>query len=167
MLTRIPACSHKTLTRTIRDWALIYEFPGSDPSLKPLFLAAHQDVVPVLPSTLSQWKHPPFSGKYDGTYIWGRGASDTKGSLIALMVAIEYLLETTEWRPQRTVVLGFGSDEERGGQVSLSFPTPLSEEVYLVGAHARQIGAPAISQYLTEKYGKDSMSLYNSLLLIA
>lgn len=129
--------SHKTLDKSVHDWALVYEWPGSDSSLKPLFLTAHQDVVPVLPSTLSQWDQPPYSGHYDGKFIWGRGASDTKSSLIAIMGAIEHLLETTDFKPKRSIVLGFGSDEERGGQV----------------------GAPAISKYLVNKYGKDSMSL--------
>lgn len=115
------ARSHKTLSRTIRDWALIYEFPGSDPSLKATFLTAHLDVVPVLPSSVNQWLQPPFSGTYDGTYIWGRGSVDTKSSLISIMVAIEHLLETTDWKPERTIVLGFGSDEERGGRVSVDF----------------------------------------------
>ncbi|KAK4689346.1 Gly-Xaa carboxypeptidase, partial [Tremellales sp. Uapishka_1] len=128
---------HKTLEKSVHDWALVYEWPGSDSALKPLFLTAHQDVVPVLPSTVDQWDEPPYSGLYDGTYVHGRGSADTKGSLIAVMAAIEHLLETTDFKPTRTVVLGFGSDEERGGQV----------------------GAPAINKYLIQKYGKDSISL--------
>lgn len=91
----------------------------------------------MLPSTLAQWDIPPYSGHYDDTYIYGRGVSDTKGSLIVIMAAIEHLLESTDFKPTRSIVLGFGSDEERGGQT----------------------GAPAINNYLIEKYGKDSMSL--------
>ena len=128
---------HKTMKRTKTDWALVYEWPGSDSSLKPILLTAHQDVVPVLPSTIPQWTHDPYSGDYDGTDIWGRGVADTKGSLIAIMAAIEHLLETTDFKPKRGIILGFGSDEERGGQV----------------------GAPAIAKYLVEKYGKMSVSL--------
>lgn len=84
---------------TKTDWALVYEIQGSNPSLKPLFLTAHQgmssmidppnplkpliaDVVPVLASTRGQWTHDPYGGEYDGTVIHGRGASDTKSSLI-------------------------------------------------------------------------------------
>ncbi|OXH37725.1 Gly-Xaa carboxypeptidase [Cryptococcus neoformans] len=122
---------------TKTDWALVYEIQGSNPSLKPLFLTAHQDVVPVLASTRGQWTHDPYGGEYDGTVIHGRGASDTKSSLIAVMSAIEHLLKTTDFKPKRTIILGFGSDEERGGQV----------------------GAPAIARYLLDKYGKDSMAL--------
>lgn len=40
------------------------------------------DVVPVLASTRDQWTHDPYGGEYDGTVIHGRGASDTKSSLI-------------------------------------------------------------------------------------
>lgn len=52
---------------------------------------AHYDVVPVRDqqltrlrrltkrkvneATLSEWSHPPYSGHYDGTYVWGRGSS--------------------------------------------------------------------------------------------
>ncbi|ODO07743.1 hypothetical protein I350_03319 [Cryptococcus amylolentus CBS 6273] len=122
---------------TKTDWALVYEIKGSDSSLKPLFLTAHQDVVPVLPSTRDQWIHDPFGGEYDGTSIHGRGSSDTKSSLIAVMSALEHLFKTTDFKPKRTIILGFGSDEERGGQV----------------------GAPAISRYLEGKYGKNSMAL--------
>jgi Gly-Xaa carboxypeptidase len=60
---------HQHLERTIVDWALVYEWKGSDESLKPVFLTAHQDVVPVLESTLGQWEQPPFSGYYDGTKL--------------------------------------------------------------------------------------------------
>ncbi len=35
------------------------------------------------------------------------------------MLALEHLFEGGAWRPERGVVLGFGSDEERGGQVGL------------------------------------------------
>ncbi|ORX35361.1 putative carboxypeptidase s precursor [Kockovaella imperatae] len=128
---------HATMLKSVHNLALVYEWPGSDPSLKPLLLTAHQDVVPVLPASLPQWDKPPYSGLYDGHSIWGRGSSDTKGSLIAIMAAIEHLLETTDFKPARTIILGFGSDEERGGQV----------------------GAPAIAKYLLDKYGKDSISL--------
>ncbi|WWC64487.1 uncharacterized protein I303_107097 [Kwoniella dejecticola CBS 10117] len=126
---------HAKVTKT--DWALVYEIEGTEPSLKPLMLTAHQDVVPVLPDTVGQWTHDPFSGEYDGTSIHGRGSSDTKSSLIAVMSALEHLFGTTDFKPRRPIVLAFGSDEERGGQV----------------------GAPAIAKYLLEKYGKNSMSL--------
>ncbi|CAD6913722.1 unnamed protein product [Tilletia laevis] len=104
---------------------LLYTWPGSDPSLKPLILAAHQDVVPVDSKTVDQWTYPPFSGFYDEKtgLVWGRGASDDKSSLVALLTAFESLLEARDtegnpWVPKRTVVLSFGADEEASGRIA-------------------------------------------------
>ncbi|TXT13297.1 hypothetical protein VHUM_00664 [Vanrija humicola] len=107
---------HKHLVKTTIDtWGLVYEWVGTDAGRRPLFITGHQDVVPVLPDTVYQWEHPPYSGDYDGTYIWGRGASDDKGTTTAVLAAIELLLEGGRFTPSRTVVLAFGHDEERGG----------------------------------------------------
>lgn len=75
-------------------------------------LTAHQDVVPV--ADASTWTHPPFDAVYDGTWLWGRGASDDKNSLTALLSAVETLL-SQGWTPKRTVLLAFGFDEECSG----------------------------------------------------
>ncbi|KAJ9105002.1 hypothetical protein QFC20_004443 [Naganishia adeliensis] len=126
---------YKTLSvEKVNTYGLAYEWTGSDPSLKPLMLAAHQDVVPVERSTVLDWTYPPFSGHYDGTNIWGRGSSDDKTGLISIMSAVELLIEGG-FKPTRTVVLAYGFDEECGGKV----------------------GALALGKYLEEKYGRDSM----------
>ncbi|KNB07536.1 hypothetical protein FOXG_08666 [Fusarium oxysporum f. sp. lycopersici 4287] len=117
----------------INKFGLVYTFTGSDASLKPYLLAAHQDVVPVPdPST---WTHPPFDAYFDGEWLWGRGASDDKNSLTALMSAIETLLTETKWQPKRTVILAFGFDEECSGPR----------------------GAAKIGEFLTERYGDNSI----------
>ncbi|EGN91720.1 hypothetical protein SERLA73DRAFT_173383 [Serpula lacrymans var. lacrymans S7.3] len=106
---------HKALKLTkVNTYGLLYEWKGSDASLKPLLLAAHQGVVPVENATLGQWQHEPFSGHFDGEYIWGRGSSDDKHGLIGIMSAIESLLELG-FKPTRSVMLAFGFDEEIGG----------------------------------------------------
>jgi len=33
---------HKNLKRSVHDWALVYEWKGSNPDLKPVFLTSHQ-----------------------------------------------------------------------------------------------------------------------------
>jgi Gly-Xaa carboxypeptidase len=108
--------AHSTLqVEKVNTHALLYTWPGTDPTLKPTVLMAHQDVVPVPDSTVEQWTHPPFSGFYDGKFVWGRGASDCKNQLIAILEAVEALVEAN-FVPQRTVVLSFGFDEEISGQ---------------------------------------------------
>jgi Gly-Xaa carboxypeptidase len=75
---------------------------------------AHQDVVPVEPSTVDQWAHPPYSGHYDGERIWGRGSSDDKSGLIGILATLETLIEHG-FKPARGIVLSFGFDEEASG----------------------------------------------------
>jgi len=58
---------------------------GAVPGRVVLF-DAHMDVVPV--TSAEAWRHPPFSGLQAEGRIWGRGATDIKGSLAAALVAI-------------------------------------------------------------------------------
>src|SRR5262245_2386214 len=53
---------------------------------KHLCYAGHTDVVP--PGDESQWTHGPFSGNISGGKLYGRGASDMKGSVAAFTAAI-------------------------------------------------------------------------------
>jgi len=121
---------------TVNTWGLVYTWEGSDSSLKPLMLTGHQDVVPVEPRTFDQWTHPPFSGYFDGQWVWGRGSCDDKGGLVAIMIAMESLVKQG-FVPTRTIVLAFGFDEEVAGPR----------------------GAKYIGKFLLEKYGEDSMAL--------
>ncbi|HVH68823.1 MAG TPA: M20 family peptidase [Gemmatimonadales bacterium] len=99
----------------VNGYGLLYEWTGSDTRLAPVMLLAHQDVVPVEPGTEGKWTEPPFAGRVAGGYIWGRGALDDKGSLVAILEAVEHLLEAGA-KPRRTVYLAFGYDEEVGGR---------------------------------------------------
>ncbi len=107
---------HKTLKKeVISGYALLYTWEGSDPSLKPILLMAHQDVVPVDSLTAKQWTHPGFSGAIADGFVWGRGALDVKNALISIMESVEYLLNKG-FTPKRTIYLAFGHDEEVGGE---------------------------------------------------
>jgi carboxypeptidase PM20D1 len=104
---------HANAKRTIvAGGTLIYEWSGSDTSLKPIVLMAHQDVVPV--PQPDRWRQPPFSGAIVDGEIWGRGAIDDKSSLIAILEAAESLLRAGH-TPARSVIFVFGHDEETGG----------------------------------------------------
>lgn len=106
---------HRHLERdTVSDYSLLYTWPGTRPELPAVLLLGHQDVVPVEPGSEGAWEHPPYSGDIDGTYVWGRGAIDDKGALFCIMEAVEGLL-TRGFRPERTLLLAFGHDEELGG----------------------------------------------------
>lgn len=108
--------THAALTReTVAGYTLVYTWKGTDPALAPIILMAHQDVVPVVPETLTSWTHPPFAGVVARGVVWGRGTMDDKGSLVAQMEAIEALL-ARGFTPRRTVILVYGHDEEAGGK---------------------------------------------------
>ena len=124
-----PEVHNNLSVETINTHGLLYTWQGRDESLKPTLLMAHQDVVPVPASTVDAWTHPPFSGFYDGTYIWGRGASDCKNQLIGILEAIEELLKAN-FTPQRTVLLSFGFDEEISGRNGAGHLAPFIHERY-------------------------------------
>jgi carboxypeptidase PM20D1 len=75
---------------------------------------AHQDVVPVAPGTEKQWHADPFGGEIRDGFIWGRGAWDDKGNLMAILEAVDSLA-AAGFKPRRTLYLAFGHDEENGG----------------------------------------------------
>ena len=52
-----------------------------------LCFAGHTDVVPTGPE--ENWQLPPFEAEIKGGYLYGRGAADMKGSLAAMVVAVE------------------------------------------------------------------------------
>lgn len=109
-----PLVHRNLLLERINTHGLLYTWQGTDKNLKPTMLLAHQDVVPVEPGTEGDWKYPPFSGHWDGRYVWGRGAIDCKSTLTALLESVEELLRA-EYSPRRTVLLSFGFDEEISG----------------------------------------------------
>ncbi|MBQ6399033.1 MAG: M20/M25/M40 family metallo-hydrolase [Clostridia bacterium] len=77
---------------------------------RPLVLMSHQDVVPAE----GEWIHPPFSGEIAEGKVWGRGASDTKCSLMALFQAAEELLQEG-FEPENDVYLSASCTEEWAG----------------------------------------------------
>ncbi len=100
---------HQTLTREIISKAsLLYKWSGKGKG-QPFALLAHMDVVPV--EHPEAWKVPPFSGYFDGEYVWGRGSADMKCQLIAIMEVIESLIEEG-FVPNQDVYLCFGHNEE-------------------------------------------------------
>ena len=107
--------THATLSlKKINTYSLLYTWEGSEASKKPIIFMSHQDVVPVDEPTLKDWEADPFEGKISKTDIIGRGSMDDKASLIALLEAVELLLEES-FKPSQTIYLAFGHDEEVGG----------------------------------------------------
>ncbi|OAA56195.1 carboxypeptidase s [Niveomyces insectorum RCEF 264] len=129
---------HETLEyEIINEHNLLYTWKGRNETLKPILLMAHQDTVPVAEDTLSEWTYPPFSGHFDGTYVNGRGSQDCKNQVVGILAAVTALLEQ-DFRPQRTVVVALGFDEEAG---------------------ARKYGAARLAQHLRTVWGPDAFAI--------
>lgn len=112
---RFPRAHARLRRETVGRYSLLYTWPGTDPSLPPVLLMGHMDVVPVEPGTEARWTRPPFSGAVAGGYVWGRGALDDKVSVMGTLEAVEMLL-AEGFTPRRTVLLAYGHDEETGGR---------------------------------------------------
>jgi succinyl-diaminopimelate desuccinylase len=74
-----------------------------------LCFAGHTDVVPSGPE--SSWQSPPFEPTVKDSVLTGRGAADMKGSLAAMVVAVENYVASNPNHPGRIAFL-ITSDEE-------------------------------------------------------
>ena len=113
--TEFPNVHARLLREKVAEHSLLYTWTGSDRALKPILLMGHMDVVPVEAGTESKWQEPPFSGRVADGFIWGRGAIDNKSAVVGILEAVEMLLKQG-FRPQRTVYIAYGHDEEVGGK---------------------------------------------------
>jgi len=132
LATTYPLVDSLLKPEVINDYSLLYTWKGSDNNVAPIILMAHTDVVPIDKPTFNDWKAPPFSGDILEESIWGRGSMDDKGNLIALMESVEKLLHEG-YKPNRTIYLAFGHDEEIGGKNGAGF---LAKHLKDKGVHA-------------------------------
>jgi len=112
--TAYPAFHAAAAREIVNDESLLFTWAGSDASLAPILLLAHLDVVPVEEWSRKDWTSEPFSGAVREGYVWGRGAIDDKGSLIAILEAAN-ALAASGFKPKRTLIFAFGHDEEVSG----------------------------------------------------
>ncbi|QKG72344.1 M20/M25/M40 family metallo-hydrolase [Erythrobacter mangrovi] len=87
---------------------LIATWQGSDPTLGPIVISAHMDVVEAKPE---DWERDPFTAVVENGYLFGRGASDTKFDAVQAMVSV-IELRKQGFKPKRSIVLAYSGDEE-------------------------------------------------------
>ncbi|MHA1886167.1 MAG: ArgE/DapE family deacylase [Promethearchaeota archaeon] len=79
---------------------------------KSICLSGHVDVVS--PEPVEHWSHDPWGGEIDGDFLYGRGASDMKAGVAAIIFAVQALIET-QTQLQGDVIIETTTDEEDGG----------------------------------------------------
>ncbi len=83
---------------------------------RSLILQSHLDVVPE--GLAEMWRDPPFSGKVEGDWMYGRGAADMKAGAAANLFALD-ALRRIGLQPAATVYVQSVVEEESTGNGAL------------------------------------------------
>lgn len=83
---------------------------------RSMLLNGHVDVVPA---GGNDWTDDPWSGKYEDGKVYGRGANDMKGALVAYLMAMKAIKEA-DISLKGDVLIGSVIGEETGGAGTLS-----------------------------------------------
>jgi succinyl-diaminopimelate desuccinylase len=92
--------------------SLVISIKGVDSSSSVAFVG-HIDTVPA--DNLDEWRYPPFEGVVDGEYMYGRGTSDMKGGVSAMILTALFFIENSIV-PAWDLQFCFTADEEIGGK---------------------------------------------------
>lgn len=103
------------------DGNLLLKWSGKS-SKEPILLMSHMDVV----EAGGEWKYPPFSGTIAEGKVWGRGAADTKCSLMAFLQAAEEMIQEG-YVPSCDIYLASSCTEEIGGSGAPKLATWLKD----------------------------------------
>ena len=95
--------------RVTNLWAKFTGQASAQGAAPTLVFAGHTDVVPTGP--LDQWTTPPFTPSHRNGVLYGRGAADMKGSIAAMVVAVEEFLAANP-NPALSIAFLITSDEE-------------------------------------------------------
>ena len=97
----------KLETMVFEDTSNLWARRGTE---APVFcFAGHTDVVPSGPE--NKWRSPPFEPTEENGILYGRGAADMKGSLAAMVIAVERFV-TANPDHKGSIALLITSDEE-------------------------------------------------------
>ena len=75
-------------------------------------IMSHSDVQPV---GVSEWRYDPWSGETIDGMLWGRGAVDDKGPIVAVMYGMRALLDSG-LPLKKKIILLVGTDEESANE---------------------------------------------------
>src|SRR4029453_10608412 len=95
---------------------VLARLPGSGKA-RPLILLNHMDVVPA---DAERWTVPPFSGELRDGYVWGRGATDMKGTAVCQLMTM-LMLKRSGVALDRDVIFLGTADEEEGSASGITW----------------------------------------------
>lgn len=134
-------------------------FKGKRPGKKVLF-DCHVDTVPV--TDPARWEHDPFGGEIDNGRIYGRGASDMKGALAAMIVAAEaFIADTRNSFAGEIILSGVVHEESFEGIASRSISNRLRPDIVVIGEASNLNlvrGQRGRAEIVVETFGKPAHS---------
>lgn len=104
--------------------SLIAILPGIDRSIK-VALVGHMDTFPILGE--EKWTHPPFAADYEDGIVYGRGASNMKGGITAILMVLLTFIDN-EVPPPCDIMLCLTAD---GDNAALTGARALAHSGYL------------------------------------
>ena len=138
------------ILRTVDSNPYVYgEWLGA-PGKPTVFLYAHHDVQPV--NFIEQWQSEPWKLTSRGGRLYGRGAADDKGAIVAQLAALAGFLQTRGSLPVNVKILVEG-EEEVGSRNLLGFfkehKQRLQSDVIVVNDTENiDVGVPSITYSL-------------------
>jgi succinyl-diaminopimelate desuccinylase len=125
---------------------VVARLEGSDPSLDPLVLTGHLDTVPL---GEVDWQYAPLGGEIVDGKLYGRGSSDMKSGVAAMMATAFEIAKTPIEDRKRGITLVFTSGEETGCEGAKHLVEHLmdGQNNILGKASAMIVGEPTQNQY--------------------
>jgi succinyl-diaminopimelate desuccinylase len=115
---RLEAAGHEGAAHDRQDGPtkVVARWPGSEDA-PALCLTGHLDTVPL---GGADWERDPFAAEIDGDRLYGRGASDMKGGVAAIVVAAERIAELGRGRAGLELVLTAGEETGCTGALAVA-----------------------------------------------
>lgn len=127
---------------------------------KAILLDGHIDTVPVTDEL--QWKFGPFSGEISDGKIYGRGASDMKGQVSAMISAAAYFAEDTNKEFDGDIyVAGVVHEEIFEGIAARKISDAINPDYVVIGESSElnlKIGQRGRAEIVVEVFGKPAHS---------
>lgn len=138
---------------------VIGRIKGNTPGPKLLF-DGHMDTVPV--PEPDKWTYNPFGGEMVNGKIYGRGASDMKGAIAAMVCAAAWFAEDTGKNFTGDIyVAGVVHEECFEGIASRSISSDIKPDCVVIGEASQlnlKIGQRGRAEIVVETYGKPAHS---------
>ena len=111
----------------------------------PICFTGHIDVVPL---GRAAWRHEPFAGERDGDTLYGRGSTDMKGAVAAIVLAARRIAELSNRKAGIVLVFTAGEETRCEGAHHLA-----AQPDALGSAGAIVVGEPTANQPLVGHKG--------------